>query len=265
MLALSALFTVLPAQAQPFIDIFSPNGSIGSPWVVDRYNPKGFESVFFKGNSTFDDRLRLSISADDSQANRPVAFASSFYNTQGRQRDAAVSVTGSDLWTFSGELYVSEDLLTGAIQMSTDIWLRTGTAGDESTADYAIIGIVRDNPLDSTDTNPANFTSRIRIYDADTPNGWIDLYNVPTTGWIDLSITGNASGFEYSVDGIPLYTDSTVKDGANTTTAFIQARNYGRSYHVYWDNVSLQTAVPEPTVSMMLGLLGFIGLMRRHR
>lgn len=243
------------ARAQSFYDGFETNGSIGSPWNTDRYDPNAFESVLFDGGN----RLRITISSDDSQANRLPPYDIAFYNTQGRQRDSDINGP----WTVAGSIYVSPDFLSGDIIQRSDLWARTGTLGDESTADYAIIGIVRNNPLDPTDTDPTNFTTRVRVYDADT-TGWIDIFDVSATGWYDLSINGSAAGFEYALNGTTLHTDNTAIDGNHLTTTFVEAYNSGDSYSVHWDDISAQ-AVPEPSAALLLGVIGFFGLMRRRR
>jgi len=55
-------------------------------WYTDRYAPAGFIA---SGG-----QLLETIISSDSATNRPVAFASTFYNTQGRKLDVGPGITG---------------------------------------------------------------------------------------------------------------------------------------------------------------------------
>ena len=70
-------------------------------WYTDRYAPAVFESYNFGGKMV----LRHGVRVADSAANRPPAYSSTFYNTQGRKLDTNLSgATQSfsiDLWVDS--------------------------------------------------------------------------------------------------------------------------------------------------------------------
>lgn len=63
-------------------DTSYPIGATPGTWQQDRYAP----AVFANGGTVAgrSDVLNLGVAVADSQANRPPAFASTFYNTQGR-------------------------------------------------------------------------------------------------------------------------------------------------------------------------------------
>jgi len=261
-LAALAAVTVLPiaAQASGFSDNFD---TINPAWVTDRYAPNGFSSQFFDG----DNRLRIDISGAESSANRPAGQQSAFYNTQGRQRGASVTAN----WEVSGDVYISEDFLTGANLRRTDLWTRD-SAVSESDSNYPIIGVIRGDAsnLDNFDPN-ATLTTRYRVYDSDTTDGWVDLATAVTGGWHHLSILSTGSSFQYSIDGNLVYTDNTASLPGNESlqTVFVQAYNFGnanftgQSYSAYWDNINAQ-AVPEPATMAALGF-GALAMLRRRK
>jgi hypothetical protein len=86
LMSVACLSTAAAVQADQTFDFNTPvvTGATQAPgvWYTDRYAPAGFSSPdFFDG----DNRLLHSISAADSATNRPGAFSSAFYNTQGRK------------------------------------------------------------------------------------------------------------------------------------------------------------------------------------
>lgn len=253
--ALGAALTVSSiAGASGFADTFD---SIDPSWVTDRYAPAGFSSQSFLG----DNRLRIDISDADSAANRPGAFSGAFYNTQGRQRAASLLTA----WEVSGDLYISEDMLTGANLRRTDLWTRDNNAV-EANAAYSILGVIRNDAADPF--NPgASLTTRYRVWDADTASGWVDLGTAVTGGWHHLSILSTGSAFEYRIDNSLVYTDNTYSEAGSEAlkTVFVQGYNFGAgNYSVYWDNITA-APVPEPATLTALGLGAFAAIRRRKK
>ena len=231
--------------------------TIDPAWTTDRYEPAGFSSVMFDG----DNRLEIAIADADSAANRPSGYSGTFYNTQGRQRPASNGTT----WTVSADLYISADMLSGDNLRRTDLWTRDSNP-DENSAQYPIIGVIRND--DSDPFNPsASLTTRWRVWDGDTANGWVDLSEAVTAGWHTLSIKADGSTFDYAIDGSSVYVDSTVSAAGSAAlqTVFLQAYNFGgQDYAVYWDNLH---AVPEPASCVLVlgAAVGALGLLRRRR
>lgn len=251
------LLCPVTAFGTSFNDTFD---SIDSGWMPDRFDPAGFVVENFDG----DNRLKISISDADSQANRPSSFSSAFYNTQGRQRAVG---EGPD-WKLSGELFISDDMLSGNNLRRTDLWGRTGTVGTETGAKYPIIGVARFDPNDPFNPAAPNIETVLRVWDDET-GGWVILPEVLTSGWHELSISGDGTSFSYELDGSVVYTDLTINPVLpDLTAAFVQAFNFGAGdYDVYWDNIRAGSApsIPEPTTVMLLvgGLVG-VGFRRRR-
>lgn len=254
-----ALGSTAISFGQSFTDTFD---TIDPAWTTDRYEPAGFQSVNFDG----DNRLQISISAADSYQNRPGGFQSTFYNTQGRQRAAS----NSNPWEVSGDLYISSDMLSGENLRRTDLWTRDSNT-DENFAKYPIIGVVRNDASDPF--NPmGSLTTRYRVWDDDTMDGWVDVGPTVTEGWHHMSIAATGTAFNFSIDDTLVYTDNTVSASGFDAlqTVFVQAYSFGDATHattdnysVYWDNIHAGP-VPEPASMTVLGL-GALALIRRRR
>ncbi len=224
-----ALVALPSAGVAQFLDTFS---TLDPAWVPDRYDPAGFASVVFAGDS----RLRLTLDVTGATASRATQFSSPFYSVQGRQR----LVTLAGLWTMSGQVFVSSafNTTTGALARC-ELWGHTGlTAGG---GDYAILGFTNASPGDELNPNASDRRFRFHAYDGNTGN-WIDL-GVPAgfafDAWHTLSCSSTGTAFEYRIDGVLLLTKPTPA-GDDLFSMAIEGYNFSQagSYSVYWDNVA---------------------------
>ncbi len=198
--------------------VLSPTQAQGK-WYTDRYAPAGFLSpVNFAGNA----RLKHSIAVSGAATNRPAAFSSSFYNTQGRKFDLTSGTTYMEI-----ELYVPLAWKTTGRRMA-GFW---GTAFDafNNISAYPIIEF-------TSEAGPARF----RGYNDGV---WVDM-GLPSgfsyNKWVRLSIELLSSGeFRYQVGNLQTTTTAlsiynskrignTILQGHNTTT--------GVNYDIYWDD-----------------------------
>lgn len=239
------------AHADQTFDFNTPvvTGNTQAPgvWYTDRYAPAGFSSPdFFDG----DNRLLQSIAVADAADNRPPAFSSSFYNTQGRKYDLE-----------AGTRKMSIDLYIPAA------WAGTGArmAGFWGTAVDAV-NAVSAYPILEFTSDTAN--PRFRAYD----NGvWMDM-GLPSgfayDSWQTLEIAKLNSGeFKYSVGDLTATTTSLAPNGSvEIQDVILQGHNTqtGVAYNIHWDNLST-SVVPEPASLAMAGagLLGLIAVRRR--
>lgn len=212
----------------------SPTQTAGA-WYPDRYAPAAFDSMNFGG----DNRLHLGISASDGLANRPAAYQSTFYNTQGRSYDL-----GNGTYTsIKGMVYVGTDWSTN--YRRSDMW---GVCADNANVvqAYPIIGFAN--------TTSTNLVCRVW----DNVNGvWIPVSaavpgGVTTNRWYTLEIKLKPGVFEYYVDGKLVYSDSKTIGSTKFNSMLIQGYNFNDaslgagnfpsglndSYNIYWDNIT---------------------------
>ena len=258
-LAATAIFAATTASAalvQSFdftaAVTLSPTQVAGT-WYTDRYAPAGF--------ATSGGQLVQTISAADSAANRPGAYSSTFYDTQGRKYDLNAGVTA-----------LSIDLLVpsswaGSNQRMAGLW---GVAydGSNTLSSYPILEFASDG-----------LTPRFQ--------GWNDL-----AGWVNYGLPGgfaydvmhtleialNGANWEYSLDGVTLglvsalgstRIENVILQGYNKFLPSANGATNGdqRSYAIHWDNlVASDGTVPEPASLALAGvaLMG-LGLTRRRK
>lgn len=221
---------VINVSAVPFSDTFT--GAPDAGWGTDRFEPAGFNSV--------GGRLQITISSADSQANRPPAYSSAFYNTQGRQHQALVNGN----WQLTGQLFITADQISGG--QRADLWGSTGDVGTEVGADYFILGYIG---------------STLRVWDSDI--GWVNLGGSAVAGQYDIDISFNGSSVDYVLNGNSVYSDTTL--GALSSqfrTVFVEAYNKGDNFVQEFDNINvgLKSGAPVPDNGSTFASLGLASL-----
>jgi hypothetical protein len=230
---------------------------VPSGWVVDRYDPTSFSDVgTYQGR---DNVLGIDITSAGGFNARPAAYASTFYNTQGRQ----YAVSGGADTALAAALFIPgawSDPNNGSFR--TDMW-GVMTDGVTIGSDYPIIGF----------TNYGG-PARYRVWE-ENAGGWVDL-PTPVTydAWTAFGIIFTGSSYIYTIDGKSVYTDATINGSTGFSAAIMEAYNfYGDpsisganavDYTANWSNST--TLAPEPgTWGLLGGGLMVTGLLFRRR
>lgn len=253
-IALAALAAVsFGAQAAPLMPDYA---NVPTGWTTDRYEPTSFSNVgAYQGRN---DVLGIGITSAGNSVNRPSGQQGTFYNTQGRQH----TISGGAGSSISADLFIDQDWSNpqnGSVR--SDMWGVMSNAVPTVTA-YPIIGF----------TNYGG-AARLRVYDGDTANGWVDLATtIVFDAWTSFEILFTGSSFEFSVNDSLVYTDNTINGSTGFSAVIMQAYNFADpaitgatnfDYTAHWSNTQ---SVPEPGTFALLGLaLAGVAVIRRRQ
>ena len=219
-------------------------GTTPGTWQVDRFAP----AIFANGGTVAGrtDVLNLGVAAADSQANRPGAYSSAFYNTQGR--GLQLNLPGFSV--VYGSLYVPAAWASSdgpANNRRTDLWgeASPATGGDTCAASgcnfFPYIGFSNASPTSPLTTGG---TGRFRIWDGTV--GTVDLATpVPYDQWSDVCIAFNGTDLKSYINGALAYTQTDMNHNdiatLGPTTHFgrviMQAYNFGADYTAQWSGL----------------------------
>lgn len=242
-IAVAALAGAAQAQTNSFDSAGDTAGA-----TVDRYAPATFQSgVAYAGHAG---TLEEGTAVADGLNNRPAAYQSAFYNTQGKAFALGAGVTDMSI-----ELYLPSDWTTAADGRYAGFW---GVAYDSVPAlsAYPIIEAYRSGGVDM-----------FRGWDNSGSGGWIDM-GAASYGWntLNIQLLLGTDQFKYTVNGgLTLLTSAEGSKSIKSTILQVYNTDNGVAYNAHWDNLNA-AAVPEPaTWALMITGFGLAGAMLRRR
>lgn len=245
-LTFSLMLWLAPARAA---DVTPSFASVPVGWVTDRRQPDSFSNIgCFQAAC---DVLGIGIGPSGSFANRPAAFQSTFYNTQGMQ----TNISGGAGDFLRAYLFVPAswgDHSQGSRR--TDMWGVVQNGANVIT-DYPIVGF----------TNYGG-APRFRGWSSQT-GSWTDFAaSINYDGWNSVSTRFTGTTFEYYVNDTLAGTVLAGAGADHFSAMIMQAYNFGPGdasivgavntpYVAMWAN-----EVPEPATYLMMGL-GLLALL----
>jgi hypothetical protein len=240
------------ASAAATASLMPSFADVPTGWTTDRYAPASFSNVgTFQGRG---DVLGISINSSGALNNRPAAYQSSFYNTQGMQH----AVSGGAGSSLAADLFIETGWRdAGAGNVRSDMWGVT----DNQPLQYPIIGF----------TNYGG-NARYRVWDEDTALGWVDLNIAVSFGeWTAFEIKFTGSSYDFYINGSQVYSDATIGNATGFSAVIMQAYNFGdpsiagavpTPYTAHWSNAQ---AVPEPASIALVALAMLVAGGTRQR
>ena len=201
--------------------------NVDGAWYPDRYQPTAFVSDVLAGNNV----LKISIDGtNDGLSSRPLAYQSSFYNTQGRKFNQC----GGCVTVLKGDLWIPTDWATK--HRRSDMWA-TAYNNTNTISAYPIMGF----------RNPDAISPGIYYYDV-TTGLWVNSGVVITyDNWYSLEFRLSGTNLEYLVNNVVVGTISSL-GSTYFGDIIMQAYNFNDptlpasgqssdSYDAYWDNL----------------------------
>ncbi|MBC3765964.1 hypothetical protein H8B19_08745 [Neptunicella marina] len=207
-------------------------------WNTDRSTPSGFEII--------NDELVLSIDGADSPNPQGV-----FYDTQGMQLQFGEYVN-----YLSIDMFIDSDNWLDGFRYA-GIWgIGRNSANPSNVAGWPILEYQGAGAV--VPANPAGVATWDNLgWGADVST----LFNANAYNNLKLWVT-SGSGVQYFLNDTLIYTD-TSGDVDYLSGVILNARNYGTSYDVKFDNLTFG-AVPEPGLFVLFAF-GALMVFRRHR
>ncbi len=245
---------VMPGAASASLFSFDSSGDVvlsaaqaPGTWYTDRYAPAFFASGQIGGGRT--GVLAQVISPLDAAANRPAAFSSAFYNTQGRKYDLAAGTNALFI-----DVYVSQawDALTQIDGRLGSFWA-TGLDAANQVSSFPI--------LEFNNNRAGSGDDGFRVWDG---GGWFNVGGFAGYDqWYRLGLVLDGGQELFYVNGNLV---GAVSDAQTTNfgNVILQGYNSGNFYSIAWDNLSATTSgldsMPEPgTLSMFALTIAGIG------
>lgn len=200
--------------------------NVDGAWYPDRYPPAAFTSAVLGSENV----LKIHIDGvNDGLANRPAAYQSTFYNTQGRKFNQC----GKCVTVLKGDLYIPADWASN--KRRSDMWATAYNASN-NVSYYPIIGF----------RNPDGVSPGIYYWD-DINSVWINSgVSITYNSWYNLQSRLVGLNVQYLVNNVVVgtlpsngstYYGDIIMQAYNFNDPSLGASQSSDSYDAYWDNV----------------------------